>query len=340
MSKITVEKRNRIFEIIAGLIFAYFSIDAFIKYFKTYVLVYNEFSWDYVKELLSFENSWILVLTFISMLFPAVIGLMIIIRKYNRLWLKIPFVITAAAGVISSSGTIIVWGYFIDDFSYLRKYLETNVIQCCVLATILELICIAVAYLTINRKIVWKSRKRLLIYTFIAVGASLFLQTVTKYASVSVIAILLPSFMQGYTEKSSKKGILGETAILITPLSPYFFKFLLNKIADPAKENMYNFFFGTDPAIDLRGENYYRCVAFITIIVTLLMPLMLFERKMEVEHEENAENGGIIKKLDSVLFKNNDESDEDGDDEFEYDDDEYEDEEYTYEDEKDDNSDD
>jgi hypothetical protein len=336
MSKISVEKRNRIFEIITGIIIIYLSLDAFMTNLKVFFPSREYVSWATIKEIFALDYSWLLVLNFIAILLNTVIGAMLITRKYSKLWLQIPLCITAASALITSRGSLTALGYFIDDFAYMHKYFDSVIILCSLSSTLLNLIYFVVAFLTINKKIVWRSRKSLLIYTFIAVGVSLFLKVSTPYASVSIFTILLPSFMQNYTEKSSKKGILGEAAILLFPLSPYFFKFLLKKIADPAKENMYNFFFGTNPAIDLSGDNYQRYTLFISILLMLLMPLMLFERKMELDTEKESSGTGIVKKLDSILFK-----DDDGYDNDEYEDEEYSDDEYSDdEDEEDDNADD
>ncbi|WP_295068779.1 hypothetical protein [Ruminococcus sp.] len=259
----------------------------------------------------------------IAMLFQIVIGLMLITRKYSKSWLRIPFVITAAARILSSYIVWLIIGQITGDikFSDYSQYIADKRFICLIIAPLIEIIGIVMAFLTIKKKIVWKSRKKLLLYTLAGITASIIISAITYNASVSMLIFLIPCFVQPYASKRSIKGIIGEIAVIFSTLSYYIIRWLINTIYDPENEAFYNFFFGTNPAIDLRHFSVQSLLQWTARIIALLMPLLLFERQVGEFKEEPSESVSVIKKLDAVLFRNDDEEAEEYSDAEENDDD-------------------
>ena len=306
----TTQKRIRIFEIIVGVILIALSIQSI----KTFIWIYfgyaDHITWERIKEFFS-SGKYSLMKTFelIAMLFQIVIGLMLITRKYSKSWLRIPFVITAAARILSSYIVWLIIGQITGDikFSDYSQYIADKRFICLIIAPLIEIIGIVVAFLTIKKKIVWKSRKKLLLYSLAGIIASIIISAITYNASVSMLIFLMPCFVQPYASKRSIKGIIGEIAVIFSTLSYYIIRWLINTIYDPENEAFYNFFFGTNPAIDLRHFSVQSLLQWTARIIALLMPLLLFERQVGEFKEEPSESVSVIKKLDAVLFRNDDE---------------------------------
>ena len=306
----TTQKRIRIFEIIVGIILIALSIQSI----KTFIWIYfgyaDHITWERIKEFFS-SGKYSLMKTFelIAMLFQIVIGLMLITRKYSKSWLRIPFVITAAARILSSYIVWLIIGQITGDikFSDYSQYIADKRFICLIIAPLIEIIGIVMAFLTIKKKIVWKSRKKLLLYTLAGITASIIISAITYNASVSMLIFLMPCFVQPYASKRSIKGIIGEIAVIFSTLSYYIIRWLINTIYDPENEAFYNFFFGTNPAIDLRHFSVQSLLQWTARIIALLMPLLLFERQVGEFKEEPSESVSVIKKLDAVLFRNDDE---------------------------------
>lgn len=306
----TTQKRIRIFEIIVGVILIALSIQSI----KTFIWIYfgyaDHITWERIKEFFS-SGKYSLMKTFelIAILFQIVIGLMLITRKYSKSWLRIPFVITAAARILSSYIVWLIIGQITGDikFSDYSQYIADKRFICLIIAPLIESIGIVVAFLTIKKKIVWKSRKKLLLYSLAGITASIIISAITYNASVSMLIFLIPCFVQPYASKRSIKGIIGEIATLFSTLSYYIIRWLINTIYDPENEAFYNFFFGTNPAIDLRHFSVQSLLQWTARIIALLMPLLLFERQVGEFKEEPSESVSVIKKLDAVLFRNDDE---------------------------------
>ena len=306
----TTQKRIRIFEIIVGVILIALSIQSI----KTFIWIYfgyaDHITWERIKEFFS-SGKYSLMQTFelIAMLFQIVIGLMLITRKYSKSWLRIPFVITAAARILSSYIVWLIIGQITGDikFSDYSQYIADKRFICLIIAPLIEIIGIVVAFLTIKKKIVWKSRSKLLLYTLAGITASIIISAITYNASVSMLIFLIPCFVQPYASKRSIKGIIGEIAVIFSTLSYYIIRWLINTIYDPENEAFYNFFFGTNPAIDLRHCSVQSLLQWTARIIALLMPLLLFERQVGEFKEEPSESVSVIKKLDAVLFRNDDE---------------------------------
>lgn len=306
----TTQKRIRIFEIIVGIILIALSIQSI----KTFIWIYfgyaDHITWERIKEFFS-SGKYSLMKTFelIAMLFQIVIGLMLITRKYSKSWLRIPFVITAAARILSSYIVWLIIGQITGDikFSDYSQYIADKRFICLIIAPLIEIIGIVVAFLTIKKKIVWKSRKKLLLYSLAGITASIIISAITYNASVSMLIFLIPCFVQPYASKRSIKGIIGEIAVIFSTLSYYIIRWLINTIYDPENEAFYNFFFGTNPAIDLRHFSVQSFLQWTARIIALLMPLLLFERQVGEFKEEPSESVSVIKKLDAVLFRNDEE---------------------------------
>jgi hypothetical protein len=320
----TTQKRIRIFEIIVGIILIALSIQSI----KTFIWIYfgyaDHITWERIKDFFS-SGKYSLMKTFelIAMLFQIVIGLMLITRKYSKSWLRIPFVITAAARILSSYIVWLIIGQITGDikFSDYSQYIADKRFICLIIAPLIEIIGIVMAFLTIKKKIVWKSRKKLLLYTLAGITASIIISAITYNASVSMLIFLIPCFVQPYASKRSIKGIIGEIAVIFSTLSYYIIRWLINTIYDPENEAFYNFFFGTNPAIDLRHFSVQSLLQWTARIIALLMPLLLFERQVGEFKEEPSESVSVIKKLDAVLFRNDDEEAEEYSDAEENDDD-------------------
>lgn len=323
----TTHKRIRIFEIIVGIILIVLSLYSLKTNLKAYFPFSDHISWNEIKEFFSIKYSWLATINLVAMLLQTVVGLMLITRKYNKLWLKIPFGITAVSTVLSSYIVWLIVGKLCGDVdtSDFSRYFDKPEFICFILAPLINIMGIVVAFLTINKKIVWKSRKALLIYSLAGITASIILSAISYLAAISTIFFLIPCFTQPYASKRSIKGIIGEIAMIFSMLSYYIVRWLVNTIYDSENETFYNFFFGPNPAIDLRHFDVQSFLQWAARLIALLIPLILFERQMgELKEEEASEHISVIKKLDTVLFKNNDdeEDDEEYEDEKDTDDDE------------------
>jgi hypothetical protein len=332
MSKITVEKRNRIFEIIIGILLIIVPLK---KIYDIKALYSIDPSY-----LLNFEILKFFVLPVIGILFLAFAGMMIMLRKYDALWLKIAFGITAAAAVFTSYGGMIIRGYFHESlYSMLTVLTPTFQKWIYIIVTIAMAAGAVVALLTMNGKIVWSSRHKLLTYTYFMIFLCAFRCIAENNIDLtSVIIFMFPCLMQKTKDKQDLKGIVGQLAMLVAEILPdlsyYIYKKSLEQKYNASLGDLANYSSSLSFIRD-KYNTYSDILRIFLIALVLLIPLIIFERQVGDE-TESSENRILSKsKLNNLLF-NNDEDAEEEDNEYEdededdedYEDDEYDDEEY------------
>lgn len=238
----TTAKRNRIIEITTGFILIAQSLK--VEY-KTIQYCDPDLNFHWLNVL----TSRTLLLFCFGELLYILIGIMLVFRAYRRLPLKIAYCIMGLVAFVFSSKAMILYNYFT---SYMIGRMPESLMIQYIGGNLILGAAIVIGFLTINRNIKWKSRIRLLIYTYVLIA--LIVTMGIHDWSMSVI-ILLPIFMQEYTEKTDTKGIIGEIAIIASILVPILIT--------------------------------YQYEAFL-----LLAPLMIFERKCseaEIAAAENAQ---------------------------------------------------
>ena len=240
----STQKRIRIFEITTGLILIAQSLR--VEY-KTIQYCDSDFNF----HLLNVLTSRTLLLFCFGELFYILVGIMLVFRAYRRLPLKIAYCFMGVVAFVFSSRAMILYNYFTSYM--IGKMPESSIIQEIGGSLILGA-AIVIGFLTINRNIAWKSRIRLLTYAYVLIA--LIVAMGIHDWSLAVI-ILLPIFMQEYTEKTDTKGIIGEIAIIASILVPILIT--------------------------------YQYEAFL-----LLAPLMIFERKCSESEIATAEKGAEV----------------------------------------------
>lgn len=314
---ITVKKRTRIAEIIVGIVIVYFSFINFRNLYRMYVP-----NIDYIdKEAISY-----LFIPALYTPFSFVFAVMLTLRQYHSKPIKILYCITVLGLLLNTIGGLVLLGHFFEPYSHFTEYLSfRNTPHIYILLAYLTLLLIltaaVVGFLTMNRNIVWKSRKKLLTYTYVMTSIYIAQSLITSQSSFYVIMLfMLPCLIQDYTENKNTKGIIGCTAFVAKPILPVLIGYIYAHYASsPAGGHS----FLETLQIKTYSEQNDSFIFFMNclhILLVLLTPLMIFERNVG-EVEETTSKIGIIKKLDSVLFKDDEDTD---DDEYEY---EYEDEE-------------
>ena len=315
---ITVKKRTRIAEIIVGIVLICFSVMSFRSFWLIYFPDMSYFRLRITPYLL---------IPVLSTLFRILLAVMLIFRLYHSLPIKILYCITAPGLLLNSIGGSILLGYFFEPysaFSVSGSYYENHdlIMLTDILMFLLVLAAAVIAFLTMNRNIVWKSRKHLLIYTYATTGLYMAQSLISLADYYAVLLFMLPCLMQDYTVNKNTKGITGCAAFALKPVLPAAIGYFYAHYYDGMVSGFSYITTGKSNISSNGSEQYILFMTCLNILLVLLAPLMLFERKCT-----EAEDVAQVKKLSS------DDEDEDDDDE---DDDEYEDDEED-EDESDDN---
>ena len=151
--------------------------------------------------------------------------------------------------------------------------------------------------------------------TSIYIAQSLITSQSSFYVSM---LFMLPCLIQDYTENKNTKGIIGCTAFVAKPILPVLIGYIYAHYASsPAGGHSFLEILQIKTYSE-QNDSFIFFMNCLHILLVLLTPLMIFERNVG-EVEETTSKIGIIKKLDSVLFKDDEDTD---DDEYEYEDEE------------------
>ncbi|MBR6996572.1 MAG: hypothetical protein IKH96_11230 [Ruminococcus sp.] len=315
---ITVKKRTRIAEIIVGIVLICFSVMSFRSFWLIYFPDMSYFRLRITPYLL---------IPVLSTLFRILLAVMLMFRLYHSLPVKILYCITVPGLLLNSRGGSILLGYFFEPYSVFTasgSYYENHdlILFTDILMFLLVLAAAVVAFLTMNRNIVWKSRKHLLIYTYAITGLYMAQSLIRLHDYFAVLLFMLPCLMQDYTVNKNTKGITGCAAFALKPVLPAVIGYFYAHYYDGMASGFSYITTGKSNISSNGSEQYILFMACLNILLVLLTPLMLFERKCT-----EAEDVAQVKKS---------KSDDEEDDDDEYDEDEYEDDEED-EDESDDN---
>jgi hypothetical protein len=265
--KITAASRNRIAEIITGALIIVLTLSSVFVSLSLYAPGFD-FS--------GIPTGSILMLSIYvaASLFYVIVGAMIIFRAYRFLPMKLIYCITGLAVLASSSGGLYIRGLLGDDnFGDISTIPPPYVIR-----FIAEMLIIAaaivIAFLTMNRKIVWITPAHLLTYSYIAIGL---LAIIRAMDWTSVVVILLPCFMQESAEKKDIKGIVGNVSLIVMGILPLAATFVQNLLSGS----------GTSFTGLLTGESssgssnsaFTSALKVILVILAFLAPLMVCERE-------------------------------------------------------------
>lgn len=284
----TVGNRNRIIEIIAGILLIVFTSDSTYKTLRLYMPGFSFAG-------MSGEMKRMLLIFALGSLFYVLLGAMMIFRAYRRTPMKITYCITGLAAFLSSNEAIILYNYFTSPIigrmptSLMIQYIGTNLINAAA---------IVIGFLTINRNIIWRSRRSLLIYTYILMAL---LVVLGIYEWPLAVIILLPVFMQEYTEEKDTKGLIGGVSLIagiVLPMALYYVyrKFLSSHIYSSDGNSSFLDYL----SISNDGYTVVKTVINVLMYVLLLIaPLMIFERKCSEAEIAAAEKGAEVKDDDN-----------------------------------------
>ncbi|SHM87482.1 hypothetical protein SAMN04487860_12019 [Ruminococcus flavefaciens] len=311
----TVEKRNHIFEIIFGLLLIIIPI----KEVYDILSVYSHG----ISILARFQYLKYLITPILCFFFPIVCGFMIIFRKYDSLCMKILFAATGFGAVLNSTGGFIFRGYFgISLYSIFTYFSSTTEKFMFISLTIAMAAGIVIALMTMNRKIVWKSRHQLLTYTFLLIFVCIISGILSGRFEINpIIIFILPCLIHSCSEKSDMRGIIGNIALLATVALPEISRSLERKRID-LKYSAYHKdadFLKALTDIEKNYAMFSEVIKWLLLVMILLIPLIIFEKKIGNETEESEQSSS------TVMLS---ESDEETDDEDEYDEDEYDEEDF------------
>lgn len=258
----TVQKRSRIFEIIIAILMIRPTLSILSD-------LYSYDSGDMISGLFR-QNAPIFFITVSA-------AILIITRKYDRLWTKLLLGVSIAVFAFSERNRT----YF--DIKFVGKYIKS----CIDYLTFDGIFTLFTFYLTIAMGIIillmmfgvikWKNRTKLLIYLYViagiaAVGALAF----SSRSFTVMLYLLLTCFIYELQEKPERTALIGWAGAVTGAASELFFEYY-NKYS--MKVN------STDDILDYlnagRQNETIRGLIFAAAII--LIPLIVFERKSPLE---------------------------------------------------------
>ena len=262
----TTKKRSRILEIIIALLLIR----------PTLLTIFSFYSLDDhdVRRMILEQALYALLVT----VPPAIL---IITRKYDRVWSKLLIGVSLAANFFTSDGL-----RYITDFGlYVRNIrFGLDIFAANMGALILFLLSIAAAVVVLLMMfgvIKWQDRKTMLICLYIIAGLAAFAALVSRQRSVITMTLLLMiCFMHETQEKTDIKAVIGWTGVFVGAISDIFFDYKLNSMT-------------VSIDTDSGFLGYLRSVQFGTGLITFrniayaaamaLIPLIIFERREPLE---------------------------------------------------------
>ena len=287
----TVGKRNRIIEIIAGILLIVFTLDSTYKTLGLYMPNYSFASMSGM----SGEMKSMLLTFALGSLFFVFVGAMMIFRAYRRTPMKIAYCITGLAAFLSSSGVLLIISYFGKGSSGFSGSVPLSLIIKYICVSLITGAEIVVGFLTINRNIIWKSRKSLMIYAYILMAVRI---VVGGFDWMSAIVILLPFFMQEYTEEKDKKGFVGGISLITGIVLPMALFYVYRRFFWVSYTSSSNGKLTFLDYLSRSDDGYYivkTAVNLLMYVLLLIAPLLIFERKCSEAEIAAAEKDAEVK---------------------------------------------
>ena len=260
-------KRSRILEIIIALLLVRPKLLPFLSFYS----VDN----DYNRRVLLETALYALLVT----VPPAVL---IITRKYDRVWSKLLMGVSLAANIFTSDGLRYVtnFGLYVQNIRYGIGIFASNMG-----AMTLFLLSVAVAIVVLLMMfgvIKWKDRKTMFICLYILAGLAVMSALVSRQRSVILMTMLLMMiFMHETQEKTDVKAVIGWIGVFFGAAADIFFDYKLNSIINPIESDS-GFLDYLQSTVQFgTGLVFFRTIAYAAAMA--LIPLILFERKEPLE---------------------------------------------------------
>jgi uncharacterized membrane protein YfcA len=257
----TIQKRTRIFEIIAALLMVrpVFSILSQLSFYSDA---------EQIRSLIKYEFS--------SLLAAIALAIVIISRKYDRTWSKLLVLISLAANFCTERNL----DYIKDFGGYVRSHLRDPAFLLEYLAGalmfVLGITAGIILVLTMFGKIKWKSRNSLIIYTYIMIGIMTLGALNYRFHNIYYIElVLMPCLMYELQEERDIKAILGWIGVIAALISDIFFEYLNKKAQNDSYISLLDYLNSVPKYEGIRNLVFSTALLFI--------PFILFERKEKLE---------------------------------------------------------
>ncbi|MBP5578223.1 MAG: hypothetical protein J6X56_01875 [Ruminococcus sp.] len=257
----TIKKRTRILEIIAALLMIR-------PTFSTLSILFSYHDIEAISNNLKYY--------FPSLFATIALVIVIITRKYDRIWSKLLVLTSLAAYFYSDKNINYLKGFgdsvraFSHDTVLLLEYLFH------VLLFIVGITAGIILVLTMFGKIKWKKRTSLIIYTYIMIGIMTLGALNYGFSNVYYIElVLMPCLIYELQEKRDIKAIAGWAGVLVTALSDTVFDYLTEKAKNDLDEGFLDYL--------NYSTKYERLRSLVFIVGIILIPLIMFERKEKLE---------------------------------------------------------
>lgn len=213
---------------------------------------------------------------------------MLILRAYRRTTFKIAYCVTGLATLACTGGGILIRGWLGDKNYEMIGHIPLPLIAWYLGAALVVGAVMVIGFMTVNRNIIWKSRKHLLIYSYIAMGL-LFITGDLNWKTA--ILVLLPFFMQDKTAQTDKMGIIGEISLLAGYVVPIALMYSFRVYYQSGYAN--GSFLGY---LNLNRGRYTSIAYAILLLMYVLLfisPLMVFERVCRENELAEAEKTAV-----------------------------------------------
>lgn len=271
------KKRIRIFEIIAGILLILLALNMYYAYLSGSFLRVAYVTVGYLVGNIP---------VFLAGTFVILHGIMMICRKYDKLWMKIVYGITGVGALMTTNGGYVIRGYLSKLYSDLTKHLSPQAKLFYIASAVIIAAAIVVALLSMCGVIKWRSRRKLLIYAYIMTGLEVLVCLgANENSFITTAAVMLPCFMQEAQRDTKKISIAGEVSFLLLPVLPR----VLNSL-DWIFSKVFGFIkviaTGVNPPDYGEGNTVsLGVIKWVSVILLALIPLMVFGRKFTSETE-------------------------------------------------------
>ncbi|WP_303790272.1 hypothetical protein [Ruminococcus flavefaciens] len=259
-------KRNRILEIII----------AFLLIRPTLLTIFSFYSLGDVDV-----RGMILNQALYALLVTVPPAILIISRKYDRMWSKLLIGVSLGANILTSDGLryITDFGLFVQRIRYGLDIFAAN--MGALMLFLLSIAAAVVVLLMMFGVIKWQNRKTMLICLYIIAGLAALAALVSHQRSVITMTMLLMMcFMHETLEKTDVKAVIGWTGVFVGAISDIFFDYKLNNMTSSidTDSGFLGYLQSVQPGMGLIN---FRTFAYAAAM--LLIPLIIFERKEPLE---------------------------------------------------------
>ena len=259
-------KRNRILEIIIALLLIR----------PTLLTIFSFYSLGDVDV-----RGMILNQALYALLVTVPPAILIITRKYDRMWSKLLIGVSLGANILTSDGLryITDFGLFVQRIRYGLDIFAAN--MGALMLFLLSISAAAVVLLMMFGVIKWQDRKTMLICLYIIAGLAALAAFVSHQRSVITMTMLLMMcFMHETLEKTDVKAVIGWTGVFVGAISDIFFDYKLNNMTSSidTDSGFLGYLQSVQPGIGLINFRTFTYAA-----AMLLIPLIIFERKEPLE---------------------------------------------------------